>query len=222
MGALAEKKNDKRGKIARAALKTIARKGYASTSVEQISAEAGIGKSTVYEYYKTKEDLFIAAVMDAAEQWVAEMEAIGGRTRDPGERLRLVADVFTEKSDSERLAKTRLFMEVFYQTAVIGGVFYEKSYLVKRIHRKIVRIVVDYLLAGVSRGQLRPDIARNAEKIVINFLAFLDGISIHGLIGAEYIDVRDQIAFFIEQMAPLLCPPPDEPGLKSAFELTRV
>lgn len=207
MGIAVNKKNDKAGRIVQAALKLFSRQGYGYTSIEQISLEAGIGKSTVYEYYNTKEELFMAVIMEAMDRWVADLESVGGKTRDPLERLRLIANRHIEMPDAERQSETRLIIDVLQQTVLMGGIFYDRPHFTQRIHQRILRIVVDYLLAGVSRGQIPPEIARNAEKIAINFLAYLDGILMHGLLGADYIDIREQIAFFLEQMAPLLQTP---------------
>ena len=111
-----DKKTTKAKEIAKSALIMFARKGYAFTSIEQISSEAGIGKSTVYEYFRTKEELFVAAIMEGAHEWIADMEAIGSETQDPVERLYRIAELYTEKQASEWKPDSRLFIEVLSQT----------------------------------------------------------------------------------------------------------
>lgn len=204
MSEMSEKKSVKANEIVRAALKLFAQKGYALTSVEQISEKAGIGKSTIYEYYKTKEDLYVAAIMEAADEWAADMENVGRQTRDPVERLTRIAMQYTGKSSIECKAESRVFIEVLSQTFLEGGVFYSRPHLIRNVHQRIVGVVADYLLAGISRGQLKPGIARYAEKIAINFLAYLDGIHLHGLIEEGYIDIRGQVALYLDQMSQLL------------------
>ncbi len=41
-----------------------AQQGYAATSIEQIAARAEIGKQTIYRRYSSKEELFIAVILD--------------------------------------------------------------------------------------------------------------------------------------------------------------
>jgi len=207
MNAKTDKKINKAIEIARTALMVFARKGYAFTSIEEISSEAGIGKSTVYEYYKTKEELFVAAVMEGAHEWISDMEAIGRETQDPMERLSRIAVLYTEQHGPEWKPDSRLFIEVLSQTFLQGGVFFDRPYMIRDLHQRIVRIVVDYLLAGVSRGELCPGIARDVEKITINFLAYLDGIKLHGMIEPGYIDIRSQIDLFMRHLTPLLKTP---------------
>jgi len=198
-----DKKTARTREIAQAALAVFSNTGYAQAGIEQIAQTAGIGKSTVYEYYKTKEDLFLAAIMEGAEGWIADLQEIGRKTSDPAQRLGLIAELYLESCEKNQQG-TRLFLEIITQTCLQGGIFYERPHLIRELHQRIVRIMVDYLLDGVSRGQLKPDIARNAEKICINLMAFLDGILMHGLIEKGYINVREQIALFLEQMIPLL------------------
>ena len=75
MAADVNRKHDKAQAIVRAAVNLFGRKGYSLTSIEQISDEAGIGKSTVYEYFATKETLFEAAIAEAIDGWISGMAA---------------------------------------------------------------------------------------------------------------------------------------------------
>jgi AcrR family transcriptional regulator len=198
------KRNHRARKIAQAALGLFARKGYIAGSVEEISAEADIGKSTVYEYYRNKEELFIAAVQEGAEQWFKELKAIGQKTENTVERLRRIADLYIEDYGTESKEKSRLFLEVVSQTHLQGGIFYKQRHLVINLYQRYIRAVVDYLLEGISGGQLRPEIAFQAEKIAINFLAYLDGMALHRLVVGDHVDPREQIDLFLKHLEPLL------------------
>jgi len=204
------KKITKAKELAYAALRVFTCKGYAATSIEMIAAEAGIGKSTVYEYFNTKQELFVAAIMAGADEWIAGLKDVGRKTRDPIERLHLIVARYLDKKNPEATPEARLFIEVISQTFLQGGVFHDRPYLIRGIHERIVKVVVDYLLAGVSRGELNPAIARNTEKIAINFLAFLDGIHMHSLIEPGYIDLREQVNLFMTHMTFLMKPITDD------------
>jgi len=198
------KKSDKAGQLALAALELFAQKGYVATSLEEISTLAGIGKSTVYEYYRTKEDLFIAAVMEASDQWVADLMAVGDETEDAVERLQRIAAIHLECLEPANKGVIRIFLEVLMQTFMAGGVFYNRRHLILEIHHRVVKIIVDFLLDGISSGQLRPGIARDAEKIAVNFLAFLDGIQLHAMLGDGYFDPHQQVANYMDHLVNML------------------
>jgi len=51
-----------RERIVQAAIRVLGRAGYAETSVKDIAAEAGVAPGLVHYYFKTKDDLVLAAV----------------------------------------------------------------------------------------------------------------------------------------------------------------
>jgi len=62
-------REEKKKIIARAALDLFVLKGFASTSVDQIAIAAGVGKGTLYEYFETKTDIFVAAIVEWMHQF---------------------------------------------------------------------------------------------------------------------------------------------------------
>lgn len=198
------KRSTKAQEIVQAALETFDRHGFQAASLEQIAGRAGIGKSTLYEYFKNKEELFIAAVQEASDQWLDLIRHIAAETDDAIERLRRVADTFIDNPDGACVGDKRLLLEMIMQTVMDGGVFYQRNDIIRDIHQRIIRMIADFLLEGVSSGQLNPAIARDAEKFAINFLAFLDGMKIYAMAAAAYIDVSAQIQFFMNHLSPLL------------------
>ena len=62
-------REEKVKEIAAAALALFSQKGYPATSVGQIAQAAGIGKGTIYDYFNTKEEIFIASIMEWLTQF---------------------------------------------------------------------------------------------------------------------------------------------------------
>lgn len=58
----------KREKIIGAATSLFSRWGYAKTSLEDVARGAHIAKATIYYYFSSKEDVFIAAIREKAEE----------------------------------------------------------------------------------------------------------------------------------------------------------
>ena len=54
---------DKRLRIIEAAVIVFSRKGFHRAKVEEIAEVAGVGKGTVYEYFKSKKELFLEMVL---------------------------------------------------------------------------------------------------------------------------------------------------------------
>ncbi len=194
------KQTGKARQIAQTALELFTQRGYVATSVEQISVEAGIGKSTIYEYYQTKEELFIAAIMEASEKWAGDLKAVGQATDDPVDRLYRIVELWKAYMLPGNCGENRLFFEVMTQTFMEDGVFFNRRHIIRHIHQGLVKIIADYLLEGVSSGRLHPGIARNAGKFALNFMAFMDGLQLYALIEENYVDVEAQIDYFMRHM----------------------
>lgn len=60
----------KRAEIVRHAADVFARHGYHATKMQDIATKADIGKGTIYEYFHTKEELFLAIY----DSWMTEYE----------------------------------------------------------------------------------------------------------------------------------------------------
>ncbi|UCF90693.1 MAG: TetR/AcrR family transcriptional regulator, partial [Desulfobacterales bacterium] len=160
-------KTEKAKEIARAALASFSQKGYAATSVDRIAQTAGVGKGTIYEYYDTKEELFIAAIMEWLGQFEMRLAAHLEGIEDPIRRLRAIAEIHLELYDQIDPATMRLFLQILQQSLMEGGVIFKRRYLVKEMAAGMRRAVMDVLLDGISQGVFRPEIARDAEKLAI-------------------------------------------------------
>src|SRR5580700_6785988 len=61
-------RDDKREAIVRTALEAFLADGYAETSMSSVAAKVGGSKATLYNYFKSKEELFAAVVERKCEQ----------------------------------------------------------------------------------------------------------------------------------------------------------
>ncbi|MAF32760.1 MAG: TetR/AcrR family transcriptional regulator [Desulfobacterales bacterium] len=197
MSPIIVNREEKTRLIVRVALKLFSQKGYRATSVSRIAKGADIGKGTIYEYFTTKEEIFLAAI----REWSAQLwRRIAGKTEgieDPVRQFYAVAETMAEICDPDDLKSMRLIYEVMQQTMVKNGVLFKKRHLVKKILVESRQMVVDILLDGISKGLFRPEIAKDAEKIAVNFLAFLDGVGLHSLVSENYLNLKEQMDYYL-------------------------
>ena len=75
VGIRAQKKLETRQAIQAAAVKLFADKSFEKTSIDDIAKEAGIGKTTVYGYFATKNDIFINYCDEELDVAFAQLQA---------------------------------------------------------------------------------------------------------------------------------------------------
>ena len=83
---VAEHRVAQRGALVAAAESIIAEGGVAGISPRTVTEQAGLARSSFYEYFPSKDDLLAAVAMAAFEEWAAELEgaitaAAPGRAR---------------------------------------------------------------------------------------------------------------------------------------------
>jgi AcrR family transcriptional regulator len=79
----------RRAQILDTAAKVFAGFGFAATDVQVIADRIGVGKGTVYRYFPTKEQLFLAAVERGLQELTTEMDrVIDDPIDDPVEQTR--------------------------------------------------------------------------------------------------------------------------------------
>ena len=95
-----------RARIFRAMADTMARKGYAATSVSEVLRAAGVSRETFYEQFTSKEDCFMAAFEAAVDSVLGSM---GGAGSDFSRALRSYLDALAADPAFARM----LLIEVY-------------------------------------------------------------------------------------------------------------
>jgi AcrR family transcriptional regulator len=83
------KKDEKREQIITAAGKVFGRHGFRETRMEKVAKEAGMGKSSLYYYFLSKEELFEAVVEREAEHLKHEIILATRDVTDPYKKMKL-------------------------------------------------------------------------------------------------------------------------------------
>jgi AcrR family transcriptional regulator len=70
------KKRDTRHRILLAGLDAFTARGFENCTIDEIARAAGVGKGTVYNYFRTKEDLVVSFMVDMERQMQADAETL--------------------------------------------------------------------------------------------------------------------------------------------------
>jgi AcrR family transcriptional regulator len=144
-----------RDRLFRAALALFARKGYAETTVEDITEAADLGKGTFFNYFPSKEHVLLGF----AEMQLAKLEIIIGEIRQSAqpmsESLRGLVHRMTE-APIQNPAVVRALLQAHLSSQVVReGMF--------RLHREHQKLIGGLLRHGQEQGEVRRDLP--AEEI---------------------------------------------------------
>lgn len=82
------KKDLNRESILKIAQEIFSKYGYRKTTLDDIANAVRKGKSSLYYYFKSKEDLFQAVIMKEVEVLARELDKVVNRNTDPVDKLR--------------------------------------------------------------------------------------------------------------------------------------
>jgi AcrR family transcriptional regulator len=88
LGENGSKKDLNREAILKIAQEIFSKYGYKKTTLDDIANAVRKGKSSLYYYFKSKEDLFQAVVMKEVELLAKELDKVVNRNTDPIDKLR--------------------------------------------------------------------------------------------------------------------------------------
>ncbi|MBW1706190.1 MAG: TetR family transcriptional regulator [Deltaproteobacteria bacterium] len=97
--------SQKRDEIYSVVARLFAHKGYHSTSMREIAGELGMNQSSLYHYFKSKEDVLYKLMNDAMDDAMATLEEICAADLSPEDKLKKVLGFYTRyyAGDQERL-----------------------------------------------------------------------------------------------------------------------
>jgi AcrR family transcriptional regulator len=137
--------------ILRAARKVFARKGYTETVVDDIAAEADIGKGTLYLYFPSKEQIYLAALMEDARKLnrlTRDSMAAAATWRD---KLRAYLDVRLQYFDSHQ-DFVRIYMTEFRNMCMQGKALApELHHLIREGEEQLAQLFA----VATARGEVR-------------------------------------------------------------------
>ncbi len=146
------RKDARPAELTAAALALFVERGYASTRLEDVAAHAGVSKGTLYLYFKNKEELFKAVILEGVVPIIESGEALLDKHRDDPERLlreillnwwQLVGETPLGGIPKLMISEARNFPEItqFYFDKVVT---------------RCQRLIATALELGVARGVFRP------------------------------------------------------------------
>lgn len=140
------------------------KKGFHETSMQEIAKAAGLGKSTLYDYFKTKDEILIYFFEDQLNDLVTDAQRIAVQNISANTRLRQVMEHYIENLQANKSLFLRLSIES--QRLKLDS---QKRIQDKRhAYQDMVRALVD---EGIREGVFRNINSLLAARLLISSMA---------------------------------------------------
>lgn len=176
-------KEEKRIKIIKAAIGIFAQKGFGSTRMDDIAAKADIGKGTIYEYFKNKDELFFAIYEAMCKEFNEAILSSMKRQKTATKALKEFTVTVLKAFDDWR------------EFSFVVLDFWSEHRKGKSVHLRFNEIynesrksISEVIKAGIKSGEFR-----ESDPFVIAsvMIAVLDGLLIQRIFEPEFFNMKN-------------------------------
>jgi TetR/AcrR family acrAB operon transcriptional repressor len=175
---------DKKAKaqaISGAALKVFRTRGYPGTRMSDIAEAAGIGKGTLYEYFKNKSDILRFEFDRYFENFTQSLLKAVKDDSGPAEKLLSLID-FTLGYTADWEDHCAVYVDYFSSARTEQ----DGAFSLSCMYGHMKDILINLIGEGQESGEI--DSAFDAEAIAELFVSIYDGIIIHRLFTGHTVD----------------------------------
>ncbi|MCD6436037.1 MAG: helix-turn-helix transcriptional regulator [Clostridiales bacterium] len=177
--------------IFKSAWELFSEKGFHDTKISEIAKKAGIGKGTVYEYFKSKEELvqkmIIFNLETAYEELIVEIEGVDS----PEEKLRIIGRNDIKRGmDMLKIMKIIQMVDDFDKVSIKNNVF--------EILNKRFIIIENIIKEGMKKGIFNVDISINGAMLYIGTMN--NAMMISNFVEKNIVDMDSVLEFVIDKL----------------------
>lgn len=176
---------DKRQLILEAAADIFAASGFHQATIEQIAEAAGVGKGTVYLYFKSKQGLFDALLLESLRQVLQQTKAVVEAPGDPIERIRRLIHLHLQT-----MQRNHSLMQMIMRESSPGKLESLRPGL-SQYMADLLGLYILLLEEGMASGYLRQ---HNPQVIAVAFLGAVSQLGANLIHGRLPIDLAESEA----------------------------
>ncbi len=186
-------REERRRQILDAARRVFSQKGFDATNVSDVAAAAGVSQGTVYHYFDSKDDLFMAVFEDWLATCAYQGYAKSIRPADTAaDRLRAFAQTAAQMmTDSAEFLPVQM---EFWSHMLRNDAIRERFRLIFAELRTFLGQIIQ---AGIDSGAFRP---ADAELLASIAFAVYDGLILQWLADPESVDWQQVSHALVETM----------------------
>jgi AcrR family transcriptional regulator len=137
----------KRDAILEGASRVLATKQFHEVTSEEIAAEAGVGKGTLYRYFQTKEEIYFATIVKGFEGLHQVLATTIEQEISPTERLRRIA-----RECLRFFWHRRYFYALLYRN---DRLFVEHEGEIRQARERVIGVIQRVVVDGIRQKEFR-------------------------------------------------------------------
>ena len=186
-----EEQQRRRKEIFHASVHLFLEKGFKATSMREIADAAGVGKSTLYDYFKSKDEILVSYFEDVISELTENAKVIVAQDLGVTEKLRKLMEVHLAYLVDSKSFYLMLSLEV--QTLSLGS---QKKIQVQRYaYQDIFR---DVIVEGINANIYRPVNPLFAARSIFQLLSLAVFTSRPDAIGDPKEMMDEAMSIFFE------------------------
>ena len=178
-------KEAKKKQIITAAIHVFARNGVTKTRMVQIAEAAGIGKGTIYEYFRSKEEIFSSAFNTMFAEMEKRLQQIIASDIGPLEKLRQLIYTSIDFYGHEASDFSAIMMDFWAEGIRTKNEEILHAINLKQIYRDFRQLISLIVKDGIKQGVFKKTDPTAFAAIT---MAAMDGIFLQIIMEPEIID----------------------------------
>jgi len=168
--AIIVNKEEKRLNIALSCIELLLDKGFSQLRISEIAETAGVGKGTVYDYFKNKEDVVFEIIRNIIKEHQQDLKVHFKTNSTSKDKVLLLFDFFLceHKDYSKHLVLYKEFLSVTLSTQDIAMHNFNKE-CSQFIRETLVEIIQD----GIESGELKEEAIQFVDGIMATERGFI-------------------------------------------------
>ena len=190
-------KEAKKNQIVLAAMQVFSKLGFAKTKMIDIAEAAGIGKGTIYEYFRSKEEIFASAFYAMFSEMEQRLEQIVNSELDPQDKIKQLVIVALDFHGEDSGEFAAIMMDFWAEGIRTKNEDMLDVINLKQIYRNFRKLIANIVEQGIETGVFKEVDVSSYAAIMI---AALDGIFLQIIMEPEIIENEKIIKTFEDTM----------------------
>jgi AcrR family transcriptional regulator len=137
------------------------KKGFHETSIREIAEAAGLGKSTLYDYFQTKDEILVYFFKDQLGDLTEEAQSLAMQNLPADVRLRKIMEAYIESLQANR----SLFMKLTAESQRLKPESQKQIQDKRHAYQDMIRALID---EGIREGVFRKVNSLLAARLLLS------------------------------------------------------